>query len=118
MSRREPAVHFQERRQLILLFDLPSPLKLWLDAIFHTQPAKVLDVHVVGRLELPLGRFPLRQYRRDSRDSRAHSALDPITRIQHRPETAKHRVIWTISLVANDERHRRRRAETTIPRFP
>src|SRR6266849_596820 len=114
MVRREPAVHFQEGRQLILLFDLPGPPKLRLDAIFHTQPAEVLDVHVVGRLELPLGRFPLRQYRRDSRDSRAHCALDPIIRVQDRAESGKHRVIGTIALVANDERHRHRRDETRI----
>src|SRR5216683_3202313 len=111
---REPAVHFQEGRQLILLFDLPGPPKLRLDAIFHTQPAEVLDVHVVGRLELPLGRFPLRQYRRDSRDSRAHCALDPIIRVQDRAESGKHRMIGTIALVANDERHPHRRDETRI----
>src|SRR5467141_5129515 len=46
MVGREPAIHFQERRQLILLFDLPGPPKLRLDAIFHTQPAEVFDVHV------------------------------------------------------------------------
>src|SRR6266699_6122610 len=102
MVRREPAIYFQERRQLILLFDLPSPPILRLDAVVHTQPAEVLDVHVVGRLELPLGRFPLRQYRRDSR---AYCALDPIIRVQDRAESGKHRVIGSISLVMNDESH-------------
>jgi len=81
MVRREPAIYFQERRQLILLFDLPGPSKLRLDAVFHTQPAEVLDVHIVRRFELPLGRLPPRHYRIDSCDSHAHCALDPITRV-------------------------------------
>src|SRR4029077_20264915 len=100
MVRREPAIHFQERRQLILLFDLPSPPKLRLDAIFHTQPAEVLDVHVVGRFELPLSRFPLPHYGRDSRNSYAYCALDPITRVQDGAESGKHGLIGTLGVIS------------------
>src|SRR5438552_3073256 len=47
MVRRKPSINLQERRELILLFDLSNPLILRLDAVFHAVPAEVLNVHVV-----------------------------------------------------------------------
>src|SRR3989475_3955576 len=106
-----PPYTFRNDVRLILLFDLPGPLKLRLDAIFHTQPAEVLDVHVVGSLELAgAGALP----RKNPRNSFAHRALDPIVRVQDRTESGKHRVIGTISFVANDKRHRHWWDETRV----
>ena len=112
MVRREPAINFQERCQLILLFDLLDPLKLRLDAIFHAQPAEVLDVHVVRSFETARsGRTLARKYRRNSL---ANRALSLVLWVQDRAKPGKHGLIRTVSLVANDERHRHRRDETRI----
>src|SRR5882724_7862245 len=45
----------------------------------------------------------------------SHCALDPITRVQDRAESGKHRVIGTVALVANDQRHGHGRDETSVP---
>src|SRR5713226_1104463 len=112
MVRREPAIHLQERRQLILLFDLLDPLKLRLDAIFHAQPAEVLDVHIVRSFETARsGRTLARKYRSDSL---ANRALSLVLWVQDRAQPGKYRLIRAVSLVADDQRHRHRRDETRI----
>src|SRR5947209_1887156 len=107
MIRREPAIDFQERRQLILLLDLPGPLELRLYAVFYAQPAEVLDVHVVGSFKLSRGGGTLScEYRRDSL---ANGTLSLVVWVQDRAKPGKYRLIRTVSFVANDERHPDRR---------
>src|ERR1700687_3118477 len=109
----ESAIHFQERAQLVLLFDLPSPLILRLDAVFHAFPAEVLDVHIVRSLETTRGGGTLaRKYRRDPLASRAFGL---VIRVQHRPESSKHGCSRAVSFIADDQGHRLRRDETGIP---
>src|SRR5260370_31598293 len=93
---REPAINLQERRKLILLFDLPSPLILRLDAVFHAQPAEVLDVHIVRSLEMTRGGTLARHHRSDSF---ANRAIGLIVRVQDRAETGKDRRIEAVSFI-------------------
>src|SRR6266513_1809379 len=115
MVRREPAIHFQERRQLILLFNLLNPLILRLDAVFLAEPAEVMDMHIIGSVEMARGRTLVdRQHRRDAL---AHGTLGLVILVQNGAEPGEHRAISTIrtiSFVMDEERHRFRRVETGI----
>src|SRR5712692_7283646 len=115
MIRREPAIHFQERGEVVLLLDLPGPLKLWLDAVFHAGPMEVLNVYVVRSLETTRGGGTLaRKYRHDAL---ANRALGLILRVQDRAESGEHCCIRAISFIADDEVHQHRRDEAGIPDF-
>src|SRR5713226_8094663 len=54
----EAAINLQEGSYLVLFLELENPLKLRLDAVFHADPAVILDMNVVGRNEMPHDRTP------------------------------------------------------------